>query len=119
MQQLDVSEYVTASEAGSERGRRRHRGYQEDGPSIGREDVGRSFNQEDREPAGCREGDPNPPANAGHQPGGGRPWADAAADGPPMPPRHSAKRATATQRTPGRATSQVWREHAAAQSRSL
>ena len=54
VQQLDVSEYMTASEAGSERGRRRHRGYQEDRPSVGREDVGRSFDQEDREPAGCR-----------------------------------------------------------------
>jgi hypothetical protein len=90
VQQLDVSEYVTASEAGSERGRRRHRGYLKDRPSVGREDVGRSFDQGDREPAGCREEDPDPPANAGHHPGGGRPWADAAADRPPMPPRHSA-----------------------------
>ncbi len=90
VQQLDVSEYVTASEAGSERGRRRHRGYSEDRPSVGREDDGRSFDQEDREHAGCREEDPNPPANAGRHPGGERPWADAAADRPPMPPRHSA-----------------------------
>jgi hypothetical protein len=88
VQQLDVSEYVTASEAGSERGRRRHRGYQEDRPSVSREDVGRSFDQEDREPAGCREEDPDPPANAERQPGGGRSWADAAAERPPMPPRH-------------------------------
>ncbi len=90
MQQLDVSEYVTASKAGSERGRRRHRDYRDDRPSAGREDVGRSFNQKDREPAGCREEDPDPPAGAGYQSGSGRPWADAAADGPPMPPRHSA-----------------------------
>ena len=47
VQQLDVSEYMTASEAGSERGRRQQRGYQEDRPSVGREDVGRSFDQED------------------------------------------------------------------------
>jgi hypothetical protein len=40
VQQLDVSEYMTASEAGSERGRRRHRGYQGDRPSVGREDAG-------------------------------------------------------------------------------
>jgi hypothetical protein len=33
---------------------------------------------------------PDPPANAGHHLGGGRPWVDAAADRPPMPPRHSA-----------------------------
>jgi hypothetical protein len=39
VQQLDVSEYMTASEAGSERGRRRHRGYQEDRPSAGHEDI--------------------------------------------------------------------------------
>jgi hypothetical protein len=85
VQQLEVSEYVTASEAGSERGRSRHRGHPEDRPSVSREDVGRSFDQEDREPAGCREEDPDPPANAGHHLGGGRPWADAAADRPPMP----------------------------------
>jgi hypothetical protein len=84
------SEYVTASEAGSERGSRRYRGYQDDRPSAGRENVGRSFDQEDREPAGCRGEDPDPPASAGYQFGSGRPWADAAADGPPMPPRHSA-----------------------------
>ncbi len=90
VQQLDVSKYLTAFEAGSERGRSRHRGHPEDRPSVGREDIGRSFDQEDREPAGCREEDPDPPANAGHHLGGGRPWADAAADRPPMPPRHSA-----------------------------
>jgi hypothetical protein len=90
VQQLDVSEYVTASEAGSERGRSRHRGHPEDRPSVGCEDVGRSFDQEEREPAGCREEDPDPPANAGHHLGGGRPWADVAADRPSMPPRHSA-----------------------------
>jgi hypothetical protein len=90
VQQLDVSEYVTASEAGSERGRSRHRRHPEDRPSVGREDVGRSFDQEDREPAGCRDEDPDPPANVGHHPGGGHPWADAVADRPPMPPRHSA-----------------------------
>jgi hypothetical protein len=90
VQQLDVSEYMTASEAGSERGRRRHRGYQGDRPSVGREDIGRSFDQQDREPAGCREEDPDPPADAGHQSGSGCPWADAVAGGPPLPPRHSA-----------------------------
>ncbi len=90
MQQLDVSEYATASEAGSERGRRRHRGYQDDRPSASRENVGRSFDQEDREPAGYRGEDPDPPAGAGYQSGSGRLWADAAANGPPMPPRHSA-----------------------------
>ena len=62
MQQQDESEYATASEAGSERGRRRHRGYQDDRPSAGREDVSRSFDQEDRRPAGCRGEDPDPPA---------------------------------------------------------
>ncbi len=91
VQQLDVSEYATASEAGSERGRRRHRGYQDDRPSTSRENVGRSLDQEDREPAGCRGEVPDPPAGAGYQSGSGRPWADAAADGPPMPPRHSAR----------------------------
>jgi hypothetical protein len=90
VQQLDVSEYVTASKAGSERGRRRHRDYQDDRPSVGREDVGRSFHQEDQEPAGCREEDPDPPAEAGRQSGSGRPWADVTAGGPPRPPRHSA-----------------------------
>ncbi len=45
VQQLDVSEYMTASQAGSERGRRRHRGCQGDRPSVGREGVGRSFNR--------------------------------------------------------------------------
>jgi hypothetical protein len=43
VQQLDVSEYMAASEAGSERGRRRHRGYRDDRPSASRKDVGRSF----------------------------------------------------------------------------
>jgi hypothetical protein len=90
VQQLDVSEYLTASEAGSERGRSRHQGHPEDRPSVRCEDIGRSNDQEDREPAGCREEDPDLPANAGHHLGGGRPWADAAAERPPMPPRHSA-----------------------------
>ena len=89
VQQLDVSEYMTASEAGSERGRRRHRGYQDDRPSVGREDAGRSFDQEDREPAGCREEDPDPPAT-------GRTTYAATAQ---------CKRATATQRTVGRTAS--------------
>ncbi len=61
MHQQDESEYATASEAGSERGRRRHRGYQDNRPSAGREDAGRSFDQEDRRPAGCRGEDPDPP----------------------------------------------------------
>ncbi len=39
-QQLDESEYATVSEAGSERGRRRHRGYQDERPSTGHEDAG-------------------------------------------------------------------------------
>jgi len=52
-QQLDVSEYLTASEAGSERGRSRHRGHPEDRPSVGHEDIGRSIDQEDQEPAVC------------------------------------------------------------------
>ncbi len=47
VQQLDASEYMTASEAGLKRGRRRHRGYQDDRPSVIREDAGRSFDQED------------------------------------------------------------------------
>jgi hypothetical protein len=70
-QQLDESEHATASEAGSERGRRRRRDYQDERPSAGHEDACRSFDQEDREPARCREEDPNPPANSGHHPGGG------------------------------------------------
>ncbi len=73
VQQLDESEYATASEAGSERGRRRHRGYQDERPSAGHEDAGRSFDRED----------PDPPAGAGYQSGSGRPWEDAAADGLP------------------------------------
>ncbi len=43
MQQLDESEYATASDAGSERGRRRHRGYQDERLSAGHEDAGRSL----------------------------------------------------------------------------
>jgi hypothetical protein len=39
VQQLDVSEYLTASEAGSERGRSRHRGHPENRPSVGGEDA--------------------------------------------------------------------------------
>jgi hypothetical protein len=90
VQQLDVSEYLTASEVGSERRRSRHRGHEEDRPSVGREEIGRNNDQEDQEPAGCREEDPDPPANAGHHLGSSRPWAGMAADRPPMPPRHSA-----------------------------
>ncbi len=101
MQQLDMSEYLTASKAGSERGRSRHRGHPEDRPSVGREDIGRSIDQEDREPAGCREEDPDPPANAGHYLGGGHPWADAAADRAPMPPRHSASAPLSPRGLPG------------------
>ncbi len=59
--QQDESEYATASEAGSERGRRRHRDHQDSGPSAGRDEAGRSFDQEDRRPAGCRGEDPDPP----------------------------------------------------------
>jgi hypothetical protein len=81
---------MTAPEAGLERGRSRHRGHQEDRPSVGREEIGRNIDQEDQEPAGCREEDPDPPPNAGHHLGGSRPWAGMAADRPPMPPRHSA-----------------------------
>jgi hypothetical protein len=47
---LDESEYATASEAGSERGRRRHRGYQDERPSTGHEDAGRSSDREDPDP---------------------------------------------------------------------
>ena len=70
MQQQDESEYATASEAGSERGRSRHRGHQEDRPSASREEVDGNVDQEDQEPAGCREEDPDPPASAGHHFGG-------------------------------------------------
>ncbi len=59
--QQDGSEYATASEAGSERGRRRHRDHQDDRPSAGRDEAGRSSDQEDRRPAGCRGEDPGPP----------------------------------------------------------
>jgi hypothetical protein len=58
-QQLDESEYATASEAGSERGRRRHRDHQDERPSTGHEDAGRSFDR----------GNPDPPA--GPPPGRG------------------------------------------------
>jgi hypothetical protein len=75
VQQLDVSEYLTASEAGSERGRSRHQGHPEDRPSASREKIGRNIDQEDQEPAGCREEDPDPPASAGHHFRGSRPWA--------------------------------------------
>jgi hypothetical protein len=40
VQQLDVSEYLTASESASEQGRSQHRGHQEDRPSAGREEIG-------------------------------------------------------------------------------
>ncbi len=59
--QQDESEYATASEAGSERGRRRHRDHQDNGPSASRNEAGWSLDQEDRRPAGCRGEDPDPP----------------------------------------------------------
>jgi hypothetical protein len=90
VQQLDVSDYLTASEAGSERGRSRHRGHPGDRPSASREEIGGNIDQEDQEPAGCGEEDPGPPASAGHHFGGSRPWAGMVADRPPVPPRHSA-----------------------------
>ncbi len=90
MQQLDVSEYLTASEAGPERGRSRHRGHQEDRPSASREEISGNADQEGQEPAGCREEDPDLPASAGHHFGGSRPWVGMVADRPPMGPRHSA-----------------------------
>ncbi len=64
VQQLDVSEYLTVFEAGSERGRSRYRGHQEDRPSASCEEVRGNIDQEDQEPAGCREEDPDPPASA-------------------------------------------------------
>jgi hypothetical protein len=89
VQQLDVSEYLTASESASERGRSRHRGHPEDRPSASREEIGEDADQEEPEPASCRGEDRDPPASAGHHFGGSRPWAGMAADRPPMPPRHS------------------------------
>jgi hypothetical protein len=59
--QQDESEYATASEAGSERGRRRYRDHQDDRPGAGRDEAGRSSDQGDRRPAGCRGEDPDPP----------------------------------------------------------
>ncbi len=59
--QQDESEYATAYEAGSERGRRRYRDHQDDRPSAGRDEAGRSFDRGDRRPAGCRGEDPDPP----------------------------------------------------------
>ncbi len=90
VQQLDVSEYLAASEAGSERGRTRHRGHQEDRPSASLEEIGEEADQEEPEPGSCRGEDPEPPASAGHHFGGSRPRAGMVADRPPMPPRHSA-----------------------------
>ncbi len=49
---LDVSEYLTASEAGSERGWSRHRGHQEDRPSASREEIGGNIDQEDHTQVG-------------------------------------------------------------------
>jgi hypothetical protein len=91
VQQLEVSEYQTAFESASEQGRRRHRGYLEDRPSAGREEIGVIADQEEPEPASCKREDRGPPASASHHFGSSRPWAGMAADRPPMPPRHRAR----------------------------
>ncbi len=81
VQPLEAPEYQTASESASERGRSRYRGHLEDRPSAGREEIGGIADHEER----------GLPASASHHFGSSRPWAGAAAaDRPPMPPRHSA-----------------------------
>jgi hypothetical protein len=99
VQQLDVSEYVTASEAGSERGRRRHQGYRriESLPGAGK----RIRTHRPARDISLGADDP------GRMPGGRTTYATAA----------QYERATAAQRTVGRAASQARREYAAAQAR--
>ncbi len=91
VQQLEESEYLTASESTSERGRSRHRGHPEDTPSASREETGEDAHQEDR----------GPPASASHHFGSSRPWAGMAADRPPMPLRHSASAPLPPREPPG------------------
>jgi hypothetical protein len=91
VQLLEESEYQTASESASERGRSRHRGHQEDRSSAGREEVGAGADHEEPEPAGREREERGPPASASHHFGSRRPWVGAAAaERPLMPPRHSA-----------------------------
>jgi hypothetical protein len=90
VQQLEVSEYQTASESAPERGRNRHREHLEDRPSAGRKEIGGIADQEEPGPASCGREDLGLPASASHHFGSSRPWAGMAADRPPMPPRHSA-----------------------------
>jgi hypothetical protein len=91
VQPLEESEYQTASESASERGRSRRRGHLEDRPSAGHEEIGGIVDHEEPEPASCRREEQGTPASASHHFGISRPWAGAAAaDRPPMPPRHSA-----------------------------
>jgi hypothetical protein len=61
VQQLDVSEYLTAFESASERGRSWHRGHPEDKPSASREEIGEDADQEEPEPDSCRGEDRDPP----------------------------------------------------------
>jgi len=91
VQPLEASEYQTASESASERGRSQHRGHLEDRPSAGREEIGGIADHKEPESASCRRQERGSPARASHHFGSSRPWAGAAAaDRPPMPPRHSA-----------------------------
>jgi hypothetical protein len=53
VQQLEVSEYLTASKSSSERGRSGHRGHLEDRPSASREEIGGDADPEEPEPASC------------------------------------------------------------------
>jgi hypothetical protein len=90
VQLLEVSEYQTASESASERGRSRHRGHLEDRPSAGLEEIRGIADHEKPEPASWGE-ERGTPASASHHFGSSRPWEGAAAaDRPPMPLRHSA-----------------------------
>jgi hypothetical protein len=54
VQPLEASEYQTASESASERGRSRHRGHIEDRPSAGREEIRGIADHQEPEPASCR-----------------------------------------------------------------
>jgi hypothetical protein len=79
VQLLEESEYQTASESASERGRSRHRGHQEDRSSAGRKEVGAGADHEEPEPAGREREERGPPASASHHFGSRRPWVGAAA----------------------------------------
>jgi hypothetical protein len=114
VQQLDVSEYMTASEAGSERGRRRHRGYQDDRPSRRpklRSGGSRACRVQGRRsrPTGRCGASAWERTPLGRRRGGRATYAAAA----------QCERATAAQRTIGRTASQARREYAAAQARPL